>query len=155
VVELPGGFEMISLGYSNRTPWDSPRELDDDELGARVDALAAQLKDPEHAVFNLHCPPHGTHIDQAALLDDQLRPRTEGGQVVTGPVGSAAIRRLIERYQPMLGLHGHIHESPGGQKLGRSFVLNPGSEYGDGVLRGALVTIDRKKGLRSWQLIQG
>ncbi len=155
VVELPGGFEMISLGYSNRTPWDSPRELDEEELSTRIDALASQLKDPGHAVFNLHCPPHGTHIDQAALLDDQLRPRTEGGQVVTGPVGSTAIRRLVERYQPVLGLHGHIHESPGGQKIGRSFVLNPGSEYGDGVLRGALVTIDRKKGLRSWQLIQG
>ncbi|HZD03091.1 MAG TPA: metallophosphoesterase [Actinomycetes bacterium] len=155
VVELPGGFEMISFGYSNRTPWDSPRELDDDDLGARVEGLARQLRDPEHAVFNLHCPPHGTHLDQAALLDDQLRPRTRGGQVLTGPVGSAAVRELIERYQPMLGLHGHIHESPGAQRLGRSFVLNPGSEYGDGVLRGALVTLDRSKGVRSWQLVQG
>jgi len=155
VVELPGGFEMISLGYSNRTPWDSPRELDDDELGARVEALAEQLKDPGQAVFNLHCPPHGTHLDQAALLDDQFRPRSEGGQVLTGPVGSAAVRRLIERYQPLLGLHGHIHESPGAQRLGRSFVLNPGSEYGDGVLRGALITLDRGKGVRSWQLVQG
>jgi Icc-related predicted phosphoesterase len=155
VVRLPGGFEMISLGYSNRTPWDSPRELDDDDLGARVEALASQLEEPEHAVFNLHCPPHGTHLDQAALLDDQLRPRTEGGQVLVGPVGSAAVRKLVERYQPMLGLHGHIHESPGAQRLGRSFVLNPGSEYGDGVLRGALVTLDRRKGVRSWQLVQG
>jgi Icc-related predicted phosphoesterase len=155
VVELPGGFEMISLGYSNRTPWDSPRELDDGELGARVEALADQLADPGHAVFNLHCPPHGTHLDQAALLDDQLRPRTEGGHVLTGPVGSASVRRLIERYQPLLGLHGHIHESPGAQRLGRSLVLNPGSEYGDGVLRGALITLDRGKGVRSWQLVQG
>jgi Icc-related predicted phosphoesterase len=155
VVELPGGFEMVSLGYSNRTPWDSPRELDDEELGARVEALAGQLREPERAVFNLHCPPHGTHLDQAALLDAELRPRTEGGQVLTGPVGSPAIRRLVERYQPMLGLHGHIHESPGGQKLGRSLVLNPGSDYGEGVLRGALVTLDRRKGVRSWQLTQG
>jgi Icc-related predicted phosphoesterase len=155
VVELPGGFEMLSLGYSNRTPWDSPRELDDDELGARIEALAERLEDPGRAVFNLHCPPHGTHLDQAALLDDQFRPRTEGGQVLTGPVGSAAVRRLIERYQPLLGLHGHIHESPGAQRLGRSLVLNPGSEYGDGVLRGALITLDRAKGVRSWQLVQG
>jgi len=155
VVELPGGFEMLSLGYSNRTPWHSPRELEDGELGARVEALASQLKEPQHAVFNLHCPPHDTHLDQAALLDDQFRPRTAGGQVVTGPVGSAAVRRLIERYQPALGLHGHIHESPGVQRLGRSLVLNAGSEYGDGVLRGALVTLDRAKGVRSWQLVQG
>jgi len=155
VVELPGGFELLSLGYSNRTPWNSPRELDDDELGARVEALAGKLKEPQHAVFNLHCPPHGTHLDQAALLDEGFRPRTEGGQIVTGPVGSQAVRRLIERYQPALGLHGHIHESPGVQRLGRSFVLNAGSEYGDGVLRGALVTLDRRKGVRAWQLIQG
>jgi Icc-related predicted phosphoesterase len=155
VVELPGGFEMISFGYSNRTPWDSPRELDDDDLGARVEALAGKLEDPEHAVFNLHCPPHGTHLDQAARLDDQFRPVTQGGQVVTGPVGSRAVRRLIERYQPLLGLHGHIHESPGVQRLGRSFVLNPGSDYGGGVLRGALVILDRGKGVRSWQLVQG
>jgi uncharacterized protein len=151
----PGGFEMISFGYSNRTPWDSPRELDDDDLGGRIEALAGQLRDPAHAVFNLHCPPHGTHLDQAAMLDERLRPRTEGGQVVTGPVGSPAIRRLIERYQPILGLHGHIHESPGAQRLGRSVVLNPGSDYGDGVLRGALLTLDRAKGVRSWQLVQG
>jgi Icc-related predicted phosphoesterase len=70
-------------------------------------------------------------------------------------VGSQAVRRLIERYQPALGLHGHIHESPGVQRLGRSFVLTAGSEYGDGVLRGALVTLDRRKGVRAWQLIQG
>ncbi len=118
VVRLPGGFEMISLGYSNRTPWDSPRELDDDDLGARIETLADKLSDP-------------------------------------GAVGSAAIRKLIERYQPMLGLHGHIHESPGAQRLGRSLVLNPGSDYGDGVLRGALVALDRRKGVRSWQLVQG
>ncbi len=155
VVRLPGGFEMISLGYSNRTPWDSPRELDDDDLGARIETLADKLSDPAHAVFNLHCPPHGTHLDQAALLDRQLRPHTEGGQVLIGAVGSAAIRKLIERYQPMLGLHGHIHESPGAQRLGRSLVLNPGSDYGDGVLRGALVALDRRKGVRSWQLVQG
>jgi Icc-related predicted phosphoesterase len=155
VVELPGGFEMISLGYSNRTPWNSPRELDEADLGARVEALASRLRDPEWAVFNLHCPPQGTHLDRAALLDGDLRPRVEGGQVVIGNVGSSAVREAIERYRPVLGLHGHIHESPGAQRLGRTTVVNPGSEYGDGILRGVLVNLDRRKGVRSWQFVQG
>ena len=155
VVELPGGYEMISLGYSNRTPWDSPRELDEADLAARVEGMAAKLADPAWAVFNLHCPPKDSYIDQAALLDENFTPRTEGGQMVVAGVGSTAIRAAIERYQPLLGLHGHIHESPGVQKLGRTVVVNPGSDYADGVLRGAIVTLNRRKGVASWQLVQG
>lgn len=155
VVELSGGFEMISLGYSNRTPWDSPRELDEDDLAGRIDERVVRLRDPAWAIFNLHVPPHGTHLDQAALLDETLRPRVEGGQVVIGHVGSTAVREAMERYQPLLGLHGHIHESPGAQRLGRTMVVNPGSDYGDGILRGALITADAKKGVRSWQIVQG
>jgi Icc-related predicted phosphoesterase len=155
VTELPGGFEMVSLGYSNRTPWDSPRELDEEDLAKRIDERAERLADPEHAVFNFHAPPHGTHLDQAALLDERFRPLVEGGQIVIGHVGSTAVREAVERYRPLLGLHGHIHESPGAQRLGRSVIVNPGSDYGDGILRGALITLDRKKGVRSWQIVQG
>ncbi len=155
VVELPGGFEMLSLGYSNPTPWSSPRELPEQELADRIDKLAQQLRDPSHAIFNIHCPPYASTIDEAAMLDPDYRPRTEGGQVLTGPVGSTAVRGMIERYQPMLGLHGHIHESPGSKRIGRTTVLNPGSDYGDGVLRGIILNIDKKKGIRSWQIIQG
>jgi Icc-related predicted phosphoesterase len=146
---------MISFGFSNRTPWDSPRELDEEDIASRIETLASKLRVPEWAVFNFHCPPKDTHIDQAALLDADFRPRVEGGQVVVAGVGSTAIRSIIQRYQPVLGLHGHIHESPGAQKMGRSLIANPGSDYADGVLRGAIVTLDRKKGVRSWQFIQG
>jgi uncharacterized protein len=155
VVKLPGGFEMISLGYSNRTPWDSPRELDEEDLAKRIDERAERLADPERAVFNVHVPPHGTHLDRAALLDEQLRPRVGGGGIVMGNVGSTAVREALERYRPMLGLHGHIHESPAVQRLGRTVIVNPGSDYGDGILRGALITLDPRKGVRSWQLVQG
>lgn len=154
-VELPGGYEMISLGYSNRTPWDSPRELDEEDIAARVEAMASALREPEWSVFNFHCPPHGTHLDVAALLDREFRPVVEGGQVKLGNVGSTAVRDAEQRYQPMLGLHGHIHESPGSHRLGRTLAINPGSEYGDGILRGVLITLDRRKGVRSWQSVQG
>lgn len=155
IVELPGGFEMISLGYSNPTPWNSPRELDEDDLRDRINAMAQRLDRPERAIFNLHCPPRGTHLDQAAQLDDEFRPVVKAGQVSMIPVGSTAVREAIEQYQPVVGLHGHVHESPGAQRLGRTLALNPGSEYGDGVLRGLLLNLDSKRGVRSWQFIQG
>jgi Icc-related predicted phosphoesterase len=155
VVELPGGFEMISLGYSNPTPWNSPRELGEEALAGRITAMAERLERPDRAVFNLHCPPRGTHLDQAALLDADFRPVVKGGQVAMTSVGSTAVRDAIERYQPVVGLHGHVHESPGAQRLGRTLTINPGSEYGDGVLRGLLLNLDAKRGVRSWQFIQG
>lgn len=154
VVELPGGHEMISLGYSNPTPWSSPRELTEPELAKRLSVMAEKLSDPAASVFNFHVPPVGTHLDRAALLDDSFTPIVKGGQVEIGNVGSSAVRSLIEQYEPTLSLHGHIHESPGMSKIGRSTAINPGSDYADGILRGAIVTIDRSKGVRGWQLVQ-
>lgn len=154
VVELPGGHEMISLGYSNPTPWDSPRELTEPELATRLGAMAERLGDPGTSIFNFHVPPVETHLDRAALLDESFTPIVKGGQVQIGNVGSSSVRTLIERYQPMLSLHGHIHESPGMSKIGRTMAINPGSDYADGILRGAIVTIDRKKGVKGWQLVQ-
>ena len=155
VVDLPGGYEMISLGYSNPTPWSSPRELPEEALAPRLAAMASRLADPAKSIFNLHVPPVGTHLDQAALIDENFTPISRGGQVQIGNVGSSAVRQLIETYQPMLSLHGHIHESPGMSRIGSTMAINPGSDYADGILRGAIVTIDRTKGVRGWQLIQG
>jgi uncharacterized protein len=155
VVELPGGFQMISVGYSNRTPWDSPRELDEDDLAALIDREAAKLPDPGRAIFNLHVPPKDTPIDQAVALDQEFRPVMRGGSPVITGVGSSAVRQAITRFQPMLSLHGHIHESRGEARIGRSLALNPGSEYSEGVLRGVIVTLSQKKGVRGYQLVAG
>jgi Icc-related predicted phosphoesterase len=155
VYDLPGGFELASIGYSTPTPWDTPRELSEEELGARIDALLAGVREPGQAVFNFHCPPRDTHLDQAPMLDDELRPMVDASGVRIGSVGSSAVRRAIEDAQPLLGLHGHVHESPAGQKLGAAMCINPGSEYGDGILRGAIVDLDRDSGVRRWQIVQG
>ena len=155
IVELPGGFEMASFGYSTPTPWDSPRELPEKEMAERITSLLERLRDPEQAIVNFHCPPHDTHLDQAPMLDAELRPRVDATGLKVGPVGSVAVRDAIDRAQPMLGLHGHVHESPGAQKLGRTLCINPGSDYGDGILRGAIVDIDHAKGVRRWQIVQG
>jgi Icc-related predicted phosphoesterase len=155
VVDLGEGLQMISNGYSNPTPWNSPRELPEEELEMRLEAVIAKLDDPARSVFNLHVPPIGTTLDRAPELDQTLKPVIRGGTIVVSSVGSTAVRTVIERHQPLVGLHGHIHESRGTAKLGRTICVNPGSEYAEGVLHGALVVLDGKKGLRNYQLVSG
>jgi uncharacterized protein len=155
VLELGDGFTLLSSGWANPTPWDSPRELPEPELEARLERLAADVPDEARCVYNLHVPPAGTAIDQAPMLDEALKPVVRGGSVQMGPAGSRAVRSLIERHQPPVALHGHIHEARGVVKLGRTVCINPGSEYGEGVLHGALLALDRKKGLKAYQLTSG
>jgi uncharacterized protein len=154
-VELAESIQMLSCGIANPTPWNSPRELPEDELATHLGELVAKLEDPQRSVFNLHVPPKGTALDQAPELDASLKPVVRGGSVSMTSAGSAAVRELIERYQPLVALHGHIHESRAMTKIGRTVCINPGSEYGEGVLHGALMVLDRKKGLRTHQLVSG
>jgi uncharacterized protein len=155
VLDLGEGITMISCGYSNPTPWHTPRELDDDELERRMEKVAVQVERPERAIFNLHVPPARTAIDKAPALDSTLKPIVKGGAVMMQSVGSEAVRRVLERHQPMLSLHGHIHESRGAVRIGSTLAINPGSEYGDGRLSGALLELDGKRGLRQYLLPSG
>jgi uncharacterized protein len=136
-----GAHEMLSSSYANPTPWNSPRELDEDALYERLKKLADRLEDPRRAVFNLHVPPYDSRLDQGPDLKEDLTPRYSGGQPVMKPVGSKAVRQLIEEVQPLLALHGHIHESKGETRIGRTLALNSGSEYNTGRLHGVVVTL--------------
>jgi uncharacterized protein len=140
-IRLDEKHEMLTSGYSNITPWHSPRELDEDGLATRLDTMFAQVEDPENLIAVLHCPPYGSELDQAPMIDSQFRVKTSGGEPVMGPVGSTAVREFIETHQPLLGLHGHVHESKAAQHIGRTLCLNPGSEYTVGLLNCALVTL--------------
>jgi uncharacterized protein len=141
VLDMPGGLQLLSYGWSNITPWNTPREVTEDELYRRLDELAAQVRDPRRAVFMIHVPPHDSGLDTAPILDENLRPTVSAGDVLRGPVGSIAVRRLIETYQPLLGVHGHIHESGGERTIGATICINPGSEANHGILRGYLVDV--------------
>jgi Icc-related predicted phosphoesterase len=138
-VEMVGPHELVSFGYSNRTPWDTPRELDEDEIYARLKRLTEQLDNPERAIFNIHVPPWESSLDTAFEVDEDLRYVTKGGHPHEVPTGSKAVRQVIEETQPLLSLHGHIHESKGVTKIGRTVAINPGSDYGSGHLDGCLV----------------
>lgn len=155
VIQIDENYTMISTGHGNITPWNCPRDVSEERLREIIDAMASQVTDFDQCIFNFHCPPFDTVLDQAPELDAELRPTLEmGGKPHMVPVGSPAIRHAIDQYQPRLGLHGHIHESRGSQKLGRTVCLNPGSEYGEGVLRGVIVDID-KKGVKSFTFTSG
>ena len=153
IVDLGDGYSMLSLGYANPTPWDSPRELTEEELSERIDELAAQVPDMKQAIFNLHVPPYKSDLDMAPLLED-FKPKVEGGKMVMVPVGSTAVRQAIERFQPLLALHGHIHESKGVKKIGRTVCINPGSSYNSGRIDGVLVKIQDDK-VKSHQFMSG
>lgn len=155
VTSLPGGYEMVSCGFSTPTPWHLEREVSEEELATMIDRQIDALVNPAFAIFNLHNPPYGTHLDQAPKLDEQLRPVVSSAGPEVQSVGSHTVRQAIERVQPMLALHGHIHESPGSERIGRTLCINPGSDYGQGILRGVLVDVDRERGIRSWQMVQG
>src|SRR6266699_2942571 len=154
VVMIDDEHEMVSSGFANTTPWHAPRDIPDEDLGRFIDAMASQLHAPERAIFNIHVPPYATGLDIAPLLDETLKPIVSAGEVVSGPVGSKAVRAAIERYQPLVSLHGHVNESRAVTRLGHTTCINPGSEYSDGSLRAALVNIKGDK-LVSYQLITG
>jgi uncharacterized protein len=137
------GFSLISMGWTNPTPWDTFREAPEPELAAKIEAVASRVPDMGRAIFNFHAPPYGTGLDEAPALDATLRP-IHGGAVMK-PVGSTAVRDAITKHQPMLSVHGHIHESRGVKKMGRTLAINPGSVYGDGVLQGAVLDLNAKK----------
>ena len=143
------GYEMITLAHTSPTPWDTPREWSEEEMAINIDKLASTIKNMEKAIFNFHDPPHGTMLDYAPKLKDN---RQSAGEVEH--VGSKAVLEKIKQYQPFLGLHGHIHESRAAQKIGRTFCVNPGSEYGEGILRGVILTLADTK-MKSYVFTQG
>jgi Icc-related predicted phosphoesterase len=138
-------YTMVSCSWSNPTPWDTPRETTEDKLAAHLDELCQKVgtreKDFEKAIFNFHVPPHGYSLDLCPALTEDMKMKAEE-KIHAGSIGA---KQAIEKYQPLLGLHGHIHESRGAQKSGRTLMINPGSEYSEGILKGVIVMLDKKK----------
>ncbi len=158
LVDLDGEHTMITVGLSTPTPWDTPREASEEEIARVIEAEVATVPDVGRCVFNLHCPPKDTPIDTCLKLEvrpgEMPRPIREAGRFVTTGGGSRAVREAIEQYQPLVGLHGHIHESGGRFRIGRTQTFNPGSEYVQGVLQGVIVSL-RGGRLVSYQHTQG
>jgi len=149
VINLHDNYVMISTGLSNPTPWNTYREVTEERLSEAVEKMTCQVDSMEKCIFNFHCPPFGA-LDEAPRLertkDGQLKPvLLKGSGIELISVGSTTIRNSIEKYQPLMGLHGHIHEAKGVQTIGRTHCFNPGSEYQEGILRGVVINLDGKR----------
>jgi Icc-related predicted phosphoesterase len=154
VLQLDDDHQLVSWGWSNPTPWNSFREMSEDDLTAHFEELFGQASDEHRVVFNAHVPPYDTGLDEAPVLDENFTVTQQAGQVKLGPVGSTAERAAIERHQPIASLHGHVHESAGFRRIGNTIAFNPGSDYGTGSLNGVLVTLSGDK-LKAHQLVRG
>jgi uncharacterized protein len=153
VIDLDG-FQVVSTGWSNRTPWDTYREADEPDLRARIEAAISQMTaSPERRIFNFHCPPYRSGLDDAPELTEDMMLKDAGRAVK--PVGSTAVREAIEEHEPALSLHGHIHEARGNCRIGRTLCINPGSSYEQGDLLGAVVDLDGKKKVKRFLLTSG
>ncbi|TFF95250.1 phosphoesterase [Candidatus Thorarchaeota archaeon] len=141
------GYPMISCEWVNSTPWDTHRECPDEELMDKLEAEFARLEtdDYSNVICNFHDPPYNSGLDTAPALTDDHKIKKAGAYEVMGPVGSKSVRAVIEKYQPLLGMHGHIHESVGYREIGRTLCVNPGSEYREGILKGFVINIDDGK----------
>ena len=157
VVALDDKHTMISVGFSTPTPWKTPREITEEKLGEIIEDVVSKVPELDKTIFNFHDPPFDSTLDTCPMLDwstDPPQPIVKAGQLVMHGAGSQSVRRAIEKYQPLLGLHGHIHESQAAARIGRTLCVNPGSEYGEGVLRGCLVTFAEGK-IEGFQMTSG
>jgi uncharacterized protein len=157
VVMMDDLYPMANCGYSNPTPWDTPREVEEEVLEQHLERAIQGIDEFSSAVFNFHVPPHDSTLDDCPKLDwstDPPSPIIVAGVPQSAPAGSTAVRKVVEKYQPLLMLTGHIHEARGLVKVGRTTVINPGSEYGEGILRGCILTLAPGK-VVGYQLTSG
>ncbi len=152
--DLDGGYEMVGCSNANMTPWVCARDIEEDELAHKLDILAGMIKDPAQTIAVLHVPPYQSGLDTCPELDANLKIVTEGGQVVMKSAGSTAVKAFIDKVQPLLTLHGHIHESPGHVRIGRTLAVNAGSEYAEGILKAAIINLENGK-VKGHLLISG
>jgi Icc-related predicted phosphoesterase len=141
VVELTPWHQLVSMGWSSPTPWSTPRELPEEQFLDRLSGLMAGVRDARKTVMMTHVPPYDSGLDTAPLLSPDLRPTVSAGDLLRGPVGSTGVRHAIEQFKPVLGVHGHIHESGGERKIGSTVCVNAGSESSMGILRGFVIDL--------------
>ena len=152
--ELEGGYELVGNSNANMTPWACARDIEEEDLKNKLDILAGMIQNPERTIAVLHVPPYGSSLDACPELDENLKIITQGGQVVMKSAGSTAVKEFIEKVQPMLTLHGHIHESPGHVRSGRTLSINAGSEYAEGIMKAAIINLENGR-VKGHLLISG
>jgi Icc-related predicted phosphoesterase len=140
-VDLDDKHSLVACDWVNPTPWDSPRECEEKELEKRLRTELQRASSMEHLICDFHAPPYNTVLDIAPKLGKDMRPQFFMGTPMMDHVGSTSVSKVLKEYQPKLALHGHIHESAGVCNVKRTFCINPGSAYVEGIMHGCLVTL--------------
>lgn len=154
VCEFKGGYQMLFCGGSTPTPWNTEREYSEDQFVSRFKELIPQVADMSRCIFNVHVPPHGTALDSCPKLDGNMQVVYEMGMPAQMHAGSTTLHDIIKEHQPLLGLHGHIHEGRAKINIGKTVCINPGSVYPEGILQGAMITL-RGDEVKTVNLTQG
>jgi Icc-related predicted phosphoesterase len=152
LVDLPDGYSMVTSGWVNPTPWKTSRELPDEKLETLLEGIMSQTNEYKKLFCNFHAPPYNSGLDTAPKVNPDMSVKFRFGGIEFDRMGSKAVRKIIEKYKPLLGLHGHIHESAGFRRIGRTLCVNAGSEYAEGVLRGYLIFLSGEKVEGHWRV---
>ena len=116
------GVMAIGVGCSPFTPFGTPSEHPESRL---YEWMAAGLAEIREGSFNTYREAEGPRL---VLVSHTPPIDTACDRLTNGvAVGSTAVREFIEEYQPDLCLCGHIHESRGEDRIGRTQVINPGT----------------------------
>jgi len=107
-----GDLGIFGCGGSNITPFATPTELSEPEIELLLQRGYAAVRDAPRLLMVCHTPPANTATDRI----------TNGRHV-----GSPAVRAFIEAFQPAVCITGHIHESAGVDRIGRTTVVNAGA----------------------------
>ncbi|MBW2366791.1 MAG: metallophosphoesterase family protein [Deltaproteobacteria bacterium] len=111
IIDLGHGIGLMGLGFSSPTPFHTPSEVSEAQLARWLNDAYRDAEKFSNLILMAHDPPHGTKTDRLA-----------SGK----PVGNRAVRRFIEDRQPAVCLTGHIHEAKSIDRLGRTWIVNPG-----------------------------
>ena len=106
-----GDVGLFGVSAGPKSPLHTPYEITEEQIAERIESGFAGVKNCRVKIFCPHAPPKDTACDR---IHSGLH------------VGSTAVRAFIERAQPDLVLCGHIHESRGEDRIGRTRVVNPG-----------------------------
>jgi len=111
VIDLGHDIGLMGLGYSSPTPFHTPSEVSETQLVQWLNDAYGDAEKYSDLILMAHDPPHGTKADRLASGE---------------PVGNWAVRQFIEDHQPAVCLTGHIHEAKSIDRIGRTWIINPG-----------------------------
>ena len=104
-------INFFGVGGSSPSPFNTPFELTEVDIEELLKQGYGNCSKSEKCVLVSHSPPKNTLVDVAFGKDH---------------VGSLSVRTFVEKMRPSIVVCGHIHESPGIDKVNGSIIVNPG-----------------------------